>query len=112
MGVGISTILVACTKVQTAIVVLLTLASALPSHFKVYVKFFFMLWARLSDEISCMGIGIHRQYEKKIFCFRTTWFRCLKFGIVDCIVELFQVCSDGGLRDQKALLLWVLGLNS
>ena len=40
MGVGISTILVACTKVQRAIVVLLTLASALASHFKVYVKFF------------------------------------------------------------------------
>ena len=58
MGVGISTILVACTKVQRAIVVLLTLASALASHFKVYVKFFFMLWARLSDEISCMGIGL------------------------------------------------------
>ena len=54
VGVGISTILVACTKVQRAIVVLLTLASA----FKVYVKFFFMLRARLSDEISCMGIGL------------------------------------------------------
>ena len=57
VGVGISTILVACTKVQRAIVVLLTLASALASHFKVYVNFF-LLWARLSDEISCMGIGL------------------------------------------------------
>ena len=58
MGVDISTILVACTKVQRAIVVLLMLASALASHFKVYVKLFFMLWARLSDEISYMGIGL------------------------------------------------------
>ena len=65
MGVGISTILVASTKVQRAIVVLLTLASA----FKVYVKFFFMLWARLPYEISCVGIGLVQvfKFDFKVF---------------------------------------------
>ena len=54
----------ACTKVQRAIVVLLTLASA----FKVYVKFFFMLWARLSDEISYMGIGLVQVWHQSFSC--------------------------------------------
>ena len=49
------------------------------------------------------SIEIHRQYEKYLLSFR-----CLKFDIEDCIVELFWVCSVGGLRYQKALLHWVL----
>ena len=58
------------------------------------------------------SIEIHRQYGKKNFCYRTTWLRCLKFGIKDCIVELFWVCLNGDFRYQNALLHWVLGLNS
>ena len=38
---------------------------------------------------------------KKLFCFKTTWLRCMKFGIEHCVVELFKVCSDGDLKVPK-----------
>ena len=30
----------------------------------------------------------------KIFFFRTTWLRCLKFGMLHCQVVFYQVCSN------------------
>ena len=42
-GVGICNMLVACTKVQRAIVVFLAKASVLPSHFKVQSNFFYVV---------------------------------------------------------------------
>ena len=73
VGVDISTILVACAKVQRAIVVFLMLASALASHFKVYVKFFYVMGKTVRRNIliglvqvrhqsfSCDGQGAIRQ---------------------------------------------------
>ena len=51
------------------------------------------------------GFGAQKyigKYEEKIFCLRTTWLSCLKFHIEDCIIELFWVCSNGGLRISKS----------
>ena len=41
------------------------------------------------------------KYIKKseIFFFRTTWLRCLKSGMLHCLVNLYQVCSNEGPKN-------------
>ena len=51
-----------------------------------------------------------RKYSK-VFFFRTSWPRYLKFDMYHCLVVLYQVCSNEGPRVQDGPGSGVLGSN-
>ena len=51
-----------------------------------------------------------KEYSKN-FSFRTIMLRCLKCNVSHCLVDLYQLCSNGGFGVQNGMPQRVLGSN-